>query len=148
LTIFEVLVTVGVVGILAAISLDIYAGALHKARLARTITDIRTIERVIGTHTYDGAPPASLEDIGCANYLDAWGNPYQYLNFAEALKEGGGSIQSIARKDRFLVPINSTYDLYSLGPDGKSKRPLTAKASRDDIIRAADGAFVGVAAEY
>jgi general secretion pathway protein G len=35
-----------------------------------------------------------------------------------------------------------------MGPDGRSKGPLTAKDSRDDIILAADGAFVGVAADF
>ena len=38
------------------------------------------------------------------------------------------------RKNRFLVPINSEYDLYSMGKDGKTQMPLTAKASRDDVI--------------
>ena len=52
------------------------------------------------------------------------------------------------RKDRFLVPINSCYDLYSMGKDGQSVPPLTAKASWDDIVRANDGAFVGLAWQY
>ena len=52
------------------------------------------------------------------------------------------------RKDRFLVPINSDFDLYSMGKDGKSSPPLTASASRDDIIRANDGAYVGPAEGY
>jgi general secretion pathway protein G len=59
---------------------------------------------------------------------------------------GGGGGQP--RKDRFLVPINSDYDLYSMGPDGASTPPLTAKASHDDIIRASDGAYVGVAENF
>jgi general secretion pathway protein G len=54
----------------------------------------------------------------------------------------------MARKDRFLVPINSTYDLYSMGADGKSVLPLTAKHSHDDIIRANDGTYIGVAELY
>lgn len=58
----------------------------------------------------------------------------------------GGAIQP--RKDRFLVPINSDYDLYSMGADGRSVAPLTASMSRDDIIRANDGAFVGLAEDY
>lgn len=63
---------------------------------------------------------------------------------------GGGGAPAIAkaRKDRFLVPINSDYDLYSVGPDGQSRPPLNAAASRDDIIRAADGAFYGLAEKF
>ena len=53
-----------------------------------------------------------------------------------------------ARKDHSLVPINSDFDLYSMGPDGQSSPPLTARQSRDDIVRANNGNFVGVAADY
>ncbi len=52
------------------------------------------------------------------------------------------------RKDRFLVPINTDFDLYSMGRDGKSTPPLTAAASRDDIIRANGGAYIGPAKGY
>lgn len=42
---------------------------------------------------------------------------------------GGPPCGSIggARKDRFLVPINSDFDLYSMGKDGQSVGPLTAR---------------------
>ena len=53
-----------------------------------------------------------------------------------------------ARKDRFLVPINSDFDLYSMGQDGESVGPLTAQKSHDDIIRANDGGFYGLAANF
>jgi general secretion pathway protein G len=52
------------------------------------------------------------------------------------------------RKDRFLVPINTFFDLYSMGKDGQSVSPLTAQASRDDVIWANDGAFIGRASDY
>ena len=46
------------------------------------------------------------------------------------------------------VPLNTDYDLYSMGRDGKSKTPLTASESHDDIVRALDGEFVGLASEF
>ena len=52
------------------------------------------------------------------------------------------------RKDRFLVPINSDYDLYSKGADGESVAPLTAAKSQDDIVRANDGEYLGLASRY
>ena len=52
------------------------------------------------------------------------------------------------RKDRFLVPLNTDYDLYSMGKDGESTAPLTARQSRDDIIRADNGGFIGLASEF
>jgi general secretion pathway protein G len=53
-----------------------------------------------------------------------------------------------ARKDRFLVPINSDFDLYSMGKDGQSAGPLTAQKSHDDVIRANDGGFYGLASNF
>jgi general secretion pathway protein G len=49
------------------------------------------------------------------------------------------------RKDKQLQPINTDYDLYSVGKDGDSVAPLTAKKSLDDIVRAGEGAYVGLA---
>ena len=46
------------------------------------------------------------------------------------------------------MPLNSDFDLYSMGPDGQTATPLTAKASRDDIVRANNGGFIGVASDY
>jgi general secretion pathway protein G len=73
--------------------------------------------------------------------LDIWGNPYQYLRLDP--KDPG-----TPRKDKWIVPINSDYDLYSMGKDGKSTSPLTANSSRDDIIRASNGSYIGLAANY
>ena len=63
---------------------------------------------------------------------------------------GGGDPPAIAlaRKDRFLVPINTDYDLYSMGPDGESEPQLHNAVSRDDVIRARDGAYVGLAESF
>ena len=52
------------------------------------------------------------------------------------------------RLDRFLRPLNSGYDLFSSGPDGESASPLTSRSSRDDIVRARNGLFVGVAEDF
>lgn len=62
----------------------------------------------------------------------------------------GGNDTNIAaaRKDGNLVPINTNYDLCSYGKDGKSKAPLRAKDSHDDIIYANDGGYIGLASEF
>ena len=89
----------------------------------------------------NGFFPASLEDVYDPVPLDAWGNPYQYLNHENA------SVGK-KRKDKNLVPINSDYDLYSMGPDGKTTSALTAAISHDDVVRGRNGAYVGVALYY
>lgn len=52
------------------------------------------------------------------------------------------------RRDHFMVPVNTDFDLYSLGKDGKSVSPFTAAASQDDIVRANNGGYVGIVSEY
>ncbi len=70
-----------------------------------------------------------------------WGNPYEFADY-NTIPPGQ------RRKDKNLVPINSDYDLYSMGKDGQSVAPLTAAKSRDDIIRANDGLYIGLAENY
>ena len=47
-----------------------------------------------------------------------------------------------------MNPLNSDYDLYSVGEDGLTQKPLNASNARDDIVRANNGAFVGLAEDY
>ncbi|MEE9392158.1 MAG: hypothetical protein V3W41_06610 [Planctomycetota bacterium] len=61
---------------------------------------------------------------------------------------GGSRINPKAKRDRNLWPLNTDYDLYSLGRDGKSSRLLSSPESQDDIIRANNGQFIGLASEY
>jgi general secretion pathway protein G len=35
-----------------------------------------------------------------------------------------------------------------MGKDGESVAPLTAAKSRDDVVRAANGAFIGLASNF
>ena len=46
------------------------------------------------------------------------------------------------------MPVNSDFDLYSMGADGESSAPFTAKNSHDDVVRANNGAFIGLAEDY
>jgi general secretion pathway protein G len=144
LTIVELLVVLVIISILSSLSVVAYTDALEEARVTRAIVEIRQIEKELMQHEIEGSLPDSLSDIGLGGLRDPWGNPYQYLNFSTV----GNGLQGAARKDRFLVPLNSTFDLYSMGRDGKSRLPLTAQASRDDIVRAGDGGFVGLASEF
>jgi general secretion pathway protein G len=140
-----VLLVVAIIGLLSAIAIPNLLRALADTRTKKAMADVRILETQIGLYSADqGHPPDSLADLGVRLMLDPWGNPYQYLRIAGVAKPERGKW----RKDRFLVPLNSDYDLYSMGPDGKSKPPLTAADSRDDIIRAGNGSFVGVATDY
>ena len=139
------MIVVAIIGTLAAIAIPAFQHSLARAQVARAIADIRAIQIDIDTFEFEhGRPPVDLAEAGRAGITDPWGHPYQYLSFAAAGKGWKGQ----ARKDHSLVPLNSSYDLYSLGRDGKSASPLTAKASQDDIVRANDGGYLGLGSEY
>ena len=76
-------------------------------------------------------------------------NPYEYLKI-EGIEKNDKEKKSVGkmRKDRNMVPVNSDFDLYSKGKDGKSSTPFTAKTSRDDIVRANNGRYVGPVSDY
>jgi general secretion pathway protein G len=143
MTLLELMFVVIVCAVLAAIATGTYQRYVARVRVQTAITDIGQMQLVINKYRLDNdALPPTLADCGLGGKLDPWGNPYQYLDFTGI--KGNGKV----RKDHNLVPINSDYDLYSMGPDGASASPLTAKASRDDIVRANDGAFIGKAEDY
>ena len=109
-TLIELLIVVAIILTIAAIAIPNLQAALEQARVARAVGDIHTIGNEI--YMYDATNssfPNSLADIGFGGRMDPWGHPYQYLNFANV--KGKGQM----RKDRFLVPINSSFDLYSMG---------------------------------
>jgi general secretion pathway protein G len=142
-TLVELLIMIVILTILATIAVAVYTRALESSRVTRAISDIQTMAGDITLfYTNNRRYPDSLAEVGHGDRIDPWGNSYYYLNIETS--SGKGEM----RKDRFLVPLNSDYDLYSAGPDGLSVAALTAKASRDDIIRANDGGYVGPASEY
>lgn len=144
-TILELMIGVVIVGILVALAIPSHRGFLDKADLRIAIADIRELEGLIDLYRAEyGVYPSNLADVNQAGRLDPWGNAYEYFNVAGA----GPGVAGRARKDRNLVPINSTYDLYSKGPDGDSQKSLRPKVSWDDVIRGRDGGYVGLASEY
>ena len=142
-TVIELLLILSIIGTLSAMVLPNLHQTIERARVAKAIGDIEAKQVELATFRADGdSLPATLAAIGRGGYPDPWGRPYQYLNLSAGGKGKGGVIGQ-ARKDRFLVPLNSDYDLYSMGKDGATQTPLNAKVSHDDVIRANDGGFIG-----
>jgi|APLak6261697183_1056232.scaffolds.fasta_scaffold02723_2 general secretion pathway protein G len=140
-TLVELMIAVLLVGLLAAVAVPSYQVYLQKAKISVAKKDILELSlRLEQFLTFRNAYPKSLAELGDMR-LDPWGAPYQYLSM-------DGATVGQKRKDKSLHPLNSDYDLYSMGPDGQSQTALTAKASRDDIIRANNGGFIGVAEDY
>ncbi len=145
LTLIELLVAIAVAALLAAIAIPQYVSYRERAEATKVIVMMHTIGRALDRYRIEfGQLPNELSAAVNPVPEDPWGNVYQYLN----LNSGEPGVNGKRRKDKNLVPINSDYDLYSMGPDGKSMAPLTAKDSRDDIIRASNGAYMGPAEDY
>ena len=142
-TVVELLIVIAILLTIASMAIPNLLAAINMARVARAVSEIHTLEDAITDYlVINGQFPDTLADVGYGGYLDPWGNPYEYLNHATI--KGNGK----ARKDRFLVPLNSDYDLYSVGKDGLSVSPITAKASQDDVIRGSDGSYDGLASQF
>ncbi len=142
-TLLELMIVIAILAVLAAIAIPQYKSYTDRARHAKVLQTMRMIEREITVfQILHGRFPQNLIETGLGVIRDPWGNPYQYLNVQTVV--GLGQV----RKNRSLVPVNLDYDLYSMGPDGQSRPPFTARQSWDDIVRANSGTFLGRVSEY
>jgi len=136
-TLIELMLSIAIIGTLTAIGTPKLMGAVYQAQIAHAIGDIKAVQTAIdGSNTH----PNSLADVGYGGMLDPWGNPYRYV--------WHGGNKGAAKKDRFQVPLNSEYDLFSMGRDGATAIALTAAAAKDDIVRANDGGYIGLGSKY
>ena len=137
------MIVIAMLGTLAGIAIPMYSVYVDKAKITRIIADMTIIQREIAGFEADSETyPITLAQIGFGNRLDPYGNPYQYLSTTSS------KWKSKHRQDAMMNPLNRDFDLYSMGRDGKSNRLLNAKASRDDIVRAAEGKYIGLAIEF
>jgi general secretion pathway protein G len=156
MTFIELLVTVVIASILAVIAIPMFGGAtpncdnpdarqgpMMRAKLAQITGDIGQIHMALSRYelSYDRYPD-SLADIGLGDMRDPWGNPYQYL-----VVFGRQDVGPV-RKDHNLKPVNTSYDIYSMGPNGVTASPFTSTPGKDDIVMANDGDYFGLACQY
>ncbi len=145
-TLVELLVVIAMLGTLSGIGIPAYSRYIDKARITKAIAEITMLQNEIKLYELgENALPNSLGDIGWGTLRDPYGNPYQYVNFATGL---GGAGVGGKRKDQWDNPLNDDYDLYSTGKDGQSAQHLHNNKSHDDIIRAREGRFIGLASEF
>ena len=139
-SILELLVVTVIIGTLSTMVAPSLQRAREQAQVGAAAIEIRVIEAELAIYfEINFALPVSLAAIDRAGMVDPWGYPYIYV----VVTGPGGS-----RKDKFMVPLNTDYDLYSVGADGASVAPLSAAKSQDDVIRALNGGFVGLASNF
>ena len=142
MTLVELIIAAFIISTLAAMGYLLYQDFYYKGQISQAGADIAKISgKLYIYYSENTAFPPTLAEIGENNRLDPWNNPYDYWPITGDKNQG-------VRKDRNLHPLSTDFDLYSRGRDGAKALPLTTKASQDDIIRANDGKFIGLASKY
>jgi len=135
-SVVELTIAIAVVALVASVAVPTVDAYLDRGKAAHAIGDIGTMSvQLYRWQSNSRKFPQSLAEAGLSGFVDPWGNPYKYVNVATAQP---GDV----RRDRNGTPINTDFDLYSMGPDGRTGDETDA---RDDIVRANNGQFVGVA---
>jgi len=158
-TIIEVAIVLAIIGILAAIAVPAYTRYIDRSRVNLCIRNIRLFEHAIKKFELDNMRlPNNLNELGAVSlldengnqktqtppHLDHWGNPYGYLN----LPNDNPPAYPNARRDNNNKPLSEDYDLYSMGANGVTAKPVANGNGADDIIRASSGAYVGLGANF
>jgi general secretion pathway protein G len=130
------LLAVSVDAVVARISTQIEQTRIERAREEITHIEVE-IEAYRARHH---ELPSSLTDLGATVPVDPWGRIYEYVNFDARGTVGQRTFEGL--------PINSDYDLYSRGADGRTDANLRTETARDDVVRARDGSYVGPAADF
>jgi general secretion pathway protein G len=156
-TLVELVISLAIIVTLVAIAVPLIKDYIYKGKVDQAIIEIRLLEKEIiffktERARYPGWPPDRLEtlqEIGRDNFPDPWGTPYQYRNLESSVKEPGNKPKD-CRKDRSTNPLNYDFDLYSVGPDRvlPSEKQLLIGSGQDDIVRAANGRYVGEGSKF
>jgi general secretion pathway protein G len=144
-TVFELLIAVAIMGVLVSLAIPAYDSYATKRNYAKATGDIIAVSQKIDNfYAINRRFPTDLAEIGLGNFIDPWGGAYGYLN----IKNADPNVKIQPRKDKVLKPVNSDYDVYCIGKDGITSRDFNNPASFDDIVRASNGRYVGLAGEY
>ena len=137
-TLIELFTILAIISILAVFAFFAYKNYHQKAKIVNAVATLTNIEKEIEIYLIDKMTlPPDLSFISLPTNRDPWNHPYVYQPDL-----------SITSRVRVGVDINSGYDLYSMGQDGLSNPDIDAVESRDDIIRANNGRFKGLAERY
>lgn len=119
---------------------------IERAKIANAIGKLGAVNIALNRFELShGRYPSSMDELlflSETDRIDPWGNPYVFFSF-EGVNGNGPK-----RKFLSAVPVNRYFDVYSMGPDGKTATPMVSEPGGDDIIIAADGSYIGIACYY
>ena len=173
LTLLELLIVIAIIGILSGIAIPFYFSQIDKARVIKAIAELDNLQLVIDNFEIDyNRLPELLEEVKSDGLTDPWGNPYRYLNIASLDDNSEGDMdppgldkksngkakgkekndkskgENSIRLDPIDDPLNSDYDLYSCGKDGKTAPSINDPFSQDDVVRGRNGAYIGLSTQF
>lgn len=134
-----------IASLLAALAVPVYGEFANRAKVSRASEEVAALGRRIESYckANEGRCPTSLDDLPGPVSRDPWGSRYHYVNLSF-----GDAADEPFRTGDDRKPLNTDFDLYSMGADQSTMSWLSASVSRDDVIRANNGVFVGLAEEY
>jgi general secretion pathway protein G len=154
-TLVELIVVIGVLAVLVLLGMGVYSHFINQAKNTRAIAEIRLLEKeILDFWQTNDRLPDTLAELGRGAMLDPWKTPYQYINFDTTAgwedirritkKKDNGKGKGKGKSDA----LNEDFDLFSMGKDRMSAPDLDDGSSLDDIVRADDGRYAGLASEY
>lgn len=133
-TLVELIMVTGIIGALAALAVPAYNNFVVSAKYTRAKQEIRLLETEITAYFLENEVyPAGLNTIGRDSMVDPWGNLYQYRQAPE-------------RMDAAL--LNTDFDLFSMGTDGATDIDVKAATGKDDVVRGAEGSYLGLGQDW
>lgn len=142
-TLIELMITIGIISIIAAIAIPSYADFIRKGKEADAMTIVRNIEGDVEAFFAKNNYFPEYDELYTSKPLDPWGQPMVYLPL-----DGYPAHLGFARVDQSMTPLNSDYDIYSIGDDALTNKVISSEAASDDLVRANNGSFVGRGKEY
>ncbi len=158
-TLIEIALVLGIVAILATLAVTAYTSYIDQSRVKLAIRNIRILEQAVKAFELENmrlpdninelGPLALLDEKGktvtqSPPFSDPWGHGYRYTN----IRNDSPPAYPNARRDRGNKPLSLDYDLYSMGANGITAKPVASEEGGDDIVRANSGAYVGLGADY
>jgi len=143
-TLIELMIVIAIIGIMAAIAIPNYQSFIQKGKEAEAMGMVRSIEGDIEAFfAKNNYFPLPNELYGGDMPLDPWDQPMVYIPL-----DGYPAHLPFAKVDQSMTPLNSDYDIFSIGHDGFTNKVVTNENVQDDLLRANNGSFVGRGKEY
>jgi general secretion pathway protein G len=138
-TLVELVAVCAVLTVLTFLAIPAYGKIKQKAMEVRAMEEIRGMEKAISAYSVDngGALPVDLAAARLGTPKDPWGKLYEYHPI--------GTYPARFSSQFDIDQLNTDYDLYSMGNNGRSQPDIMDDDSDDDIVRSGDGGWVGLA---